>query len=105
MTTFSHDGATGVTRLPAASGAAPTAPDSPHTAPDTAPTAPDTAPTAAAGRVFHAIDESHVLMGGITGSGKSATLRHLVDVFTAAGWSSTASDGKASTAGDGGRSA
>jgi hypothetical protein len=81
------------------------APDSPHPVPDTAPAIPDTAPTVAAGRVVFMIDEAHTLTGGITGSGKSVTLRHLVDAFAATRWSVAASDGKANTAGDGGRSA
>jgi hypothetical protein len=68
-------------------------PDSPHTAPDTAPTAPDTAPTA------------HVMLSVGTGGGK-ASIRHVIDTATAAGWAFTVSDGKADSAGRlGGRSA
>ncbi|MFF6984228.1 hypothetical protein ACFZAV_42700 [Streptomyces sp. NPDC008343] len=92
MTTFSHDGATGVTRLPAAPDTAPGAPDSPRNAPDTDPTTPDTTPTA------------HMMLSVGTGGGK-ASIRHTIDLFTAAGWSVVASDGKADTDGNGGRSA
>ncbi|MER7498335.1 hypothetical protein ABT033_37820 [Streptomyces pharetrae] len=90
MPTFSHGRGRAETRLPAT-------PDTSPTAPHTVPTAPEPRPTAA--------PAVHALLSVGTGGGKATALRHLIGSAAAAGWSVTASDGKAGAARDGGRTA